>query len=147
MNTLNFPINNYLKSLMLITFFLGLEMASGIAQASLTLNQTFSTFKATTLKLHVNSQNIQIKSTKGSRVIVEISVEISSPNYNLLEFMQKMGRYELKQQMDAAHKVLILSTKRLESAIVIKGEEIHEKINYTVYLPNTIKYATESLEG
>lgn len=136
-----------LKNLTLIALFLLIGMVPMVAQASLTFNQTFSGLNATTLELHVNSQNIQIKPTKGSRIIVEASVEISSPNYNLLDFMQKTGRYELEQQLDTDQKVLVLSTKRLKNVMVIKGEEIRETIHYTIYLPNTIKYAAEQLEG
>lgn len=136
-----------LKNLTLITIFLLAGIANSFAQASLTFNQTFSTLKATNLELKLNSQNIKIKNTKGSRIIVEASVQISSSNYNLLEFMQNTGRYELEQQMDADRKVLILSTKRLKNVVVIKGEEIRETISYTVYVPNTIKYAAELLEG
>lgn len=138
---------NPLKNLTLIVFFLVIGLSHVGAQASLTFNQTFSAFKATTLELKVNSQNIQIKPTKGSRIIVEASVKISSPNYNLLEFMQKTGRYELEQQLDANQKVLVLSTKRLKNVVVIKGEEIRETIHYTIYLPSTVKYAAEQLEG
>lgn len=138
---------NPVKNLTLIIFFLFIGISHIGAQASLTFNQTFSALKATTLELHVNSQNIQIKPTKGSRIIVEASVEISSSNYNLLDFMQKTGRYELEQQLDADQKVLVLSTKRLKNVVVIKGEEIRETIHYTIYLPNTIKYAAEQLEG
>ncbi|MGH1339068.1 MAG: hypothetical protein ACRBFS_23325 [Aureispira sp.] len=136
-----------LKNLTLITVFFLIGIANSFSQASLTFNQTFSALKATTLELNVNSQNIHIKSTKGSRIIVEASVKISSSNYNLLEFMQNSGRYELEQQMDADRKVLILSTKRLKNVVVIKGEEIHETVNYTIYLPSTIKYAAKLLEG
>ncbi|MFK7798784.1 MAG: hypothetical protein AB8E82_15140 [Aureispira sp.] len=138
---------NYLKQLTLITLFLLIGITSSMAQASLTFNQTFSTLNATALELQLNSQNIQIKSTKGSRIIVEAAVKLSSPNYNLLEFMHKSGRYELKQQLDANRKVLTLSLKRLNSVMVIKGEEIQETIDYTIYLPNTIKYIAEQIEG
>lgn len=138
---------NYLKKLTFITLFLAIGIVSSMAQASLTFNQTFSTLNATTLELQLNSENIQIKSTKGSRIIVEAAVTLSSPNYNLLEFMHKSGRYELKQQLDTNRKVLILSLKRINSAMVIKGEEIQETINYTIYLPNTIKYTAEKVEG
>jgi len=138
---------NYLKQLTLITLFLLIGITSSMAQASLTFNQTFSTLNATALELQLNSQNIQIKSTKGSRIIVEAAVKLSSPNYNLLEFMHKSGRYELKQQLDTNRKVLTLSLKRLNSVMVIKGEEIQETIDYTIYLPNTIKYIAEQVEG
>lgn len=138
---------NYLKNSFFIVLLLLVGFSNSQAQASLTLNQTFSTLKATTIKLDVNSQNIQIKSTKGSRIIVEAAVQISSSNYNLLEFMQNTGRYELEQQLDADRKLLILSTKRLKNVVVIKGEEIRETLNYTIYLPSTIKYASEHLEG
>jgi hypothetical protein len=138
---------NYLKKLTFITLFLAIGIVSSMAQASLTFNQTFSTLNATTLELQLNSENIQVKPTKGSRIIVEAAVTLSSPNYNLLEFMHKSGRYELKQQLDTNRKVLILSLKRINSAMVIKGEEIQETINYTIYLPNTIKYTAEKVEG
>lgn len=137
----------YLKKLTFIAIFLAIGITSSKAQASLTFNQTFSTLNATTLELQLNTQNIQIKPTKGSRIIVEAAVKISSPNYNLLEFMHKSGRYELQQQMDSDRKALTLSLKRLSSVMVVKGEEIQETIDYTIYLPNTIKYTAQKVEG
>ncbi len=129
---------------LLVCLLLG---SSSFAQASLTLNQTFSTLQATELQLQVGNENFQLKSTKGSRIIIETAVRISSSNYNLLEFMKKSGRYELEQQLDADRNVLILSTNRLKNVVVIKGEEISETIHYTIYLPSTIKYAAKQLEG
>ncbi len=117
------------------------------AQARITLNQTFSNLRATQLQLAMDTEDIQIRSTKGSRIIVETVVKISSSNGNLLEFMQNTGRYELEQHLDADQKLLLLSAKRLKNVVVVKGEEIQETLSYTIYLPSSIKIVAEQLQG
>lgn len=127
----------YWIALLLLTTAVSLQ-----AQATFTLNQTFSTMGAQQIQLDVPSDAIVIKTTKGSRIIVESNVRLSTPNENLMQFLVKTKRYELTHEYNAERKLLTLKRPRPESAVVYQGEEVEEYIKYTLYLPQKVALAT-----
>ena len=109
-------------------------------QASLKFNQTFSANAAQKVNMDVDSKDIEIKTIKGSRVIVETAITISSNNNKLLEFMAKEGRYDLDSAFDDQKHELLLSAKKRKNLIRVKGEELKEKVKYTNYVPEFAKF-------
>lgn len=133
-----------MKTLYCISFFVLTLLSSVTAQVTTTLNQTFSSMGATAIRLDVATSDITIRSTKGSRVIVESVVKLSTSNDRLLEFAVQSGRYKLTPSYHKAKDLLCLQRARPASALVIKGEEITETIRYTIYLPEVVNYAKKA---
>jgi hypothetical protein len=116
-----------------------LSFSNSYAQANLKFNQTFSSMNAVNVDLDVKSNDIIIKTIKGSRIVIEMLINISSPNMNLLEFIAEGGRYDLKKSFNDETQTLILSAKKHTDIITIKGKEIKEEVSYVIYLPETMQ--------
>ena len=132
-----------MKRLYLTIILLLILLQTGQSQATTTLNQTFSSMGAVLVDLDVPPANVTIKTTKGSRIIVESSIKLSVPNERLLQFLVKANRYQLQPKYKAEDQLLLLQQKRPESAVVIRGEEVLEKVHYTLYLPQHTAYAKQ----
>jgi hypothetical protein len=109
------------------------------AQVSKKTYQTIMTGNAESIKIDIEGAKVDLKETKGTRILVETSVQLSLPNEALLNFVVESGRYELTKSVDATSRQLSLSSKKNKNVIVVKGETCQEKIVYTIYVPNTIK--------
>lgn len=102
-------------------------------------SQTIEIGKAETLRLDVPNAKILWRTTKGKRIIIETSVELSVPNEALLNFIINNGRYELLCQINERTKQMILSSKRNRNMLIIKGEECKEQVTYTIFVPPTLR--------
>ena len=109
------------------------------SQVSKKTYQTIMTGNAESIKIDIEGAKVDLKETKGTRILVETSVQLSLPNEALLNFVVESGRYELTKTVDATSRQLSLSSKKNKNVIVVKGETCKEKIVYTIYVPNTIK--------
>ncbi|MFK7796094.1 MAG: hypothetical protein AB8E82_01485 [Aureispira sp.] len=115
------------------------------AQSTASTNQTISVGSSTSLQLDLHAESIEIKKTKGSRVVIELHVTLSNmPNNGLLDYLVKAGRYELVTSMDASDKTLTIKRKVNSNVILVKGRECTEKIRYVVLVPASIKTITEN---
>lgn len=130
-------------SILAIFFIFGLS--SSYAQATLKFNQTFSSMNAVNINLAVESTDIVVKSIKGSRIVIEMLINISSPNTRLLEFIAKDGRYDLEKSFDDKTQTLTLSEKKHKDVITIKGEEITEQVSYVIYVPKTVQRVNDTI--
>lgn len=97
------------------------------------------TGNAESLKIDIEGAEVELKETKGTRILVETSIELSLPNEALLNFVVEQGRYELTKSVDAMSRQLSLQSKKNKNVIVVRGETCREKVVYTIYVPNTIK--------
>jgi len=116
-------------------------MAKGIccAQVSKKAYQTIVVGDTEVLKIAIEGAEVQVKSTKGKRVLVETSVVLSVPNQALLDFVVQKGRYNLDQMMDAANRTFSLISPKGQNVIIVKGEQCKEHISYVVYVPEGIR--------
>lgn len=115
------------------------------AQATVSTNQTISVGSSSSLQLDLNAKTIEIKKTKGSRVVIELHVTLSNmPNNGLLDYLVKAGRYELVTSIDASDKTLTIKRKVNSNVILVKGRECTEKIRYVVLVPESINTITEN---
>jgi len=127
-----------------ILMFCWLNADIGYAQVSKTLHQTFTLDGAEKINVNVVGKKVELKETKGTRILVETKVTISLPNPRLLDFVTNSGRYDLIKKMNASTRELSLESKKSNDVIVIKGEECKEVLEYKIYLPETVKFANNS---
>lgn len=111
------------------------------AQPSKNFHQVF-TPKAEITKLVLDIAQaediVEVRKTQGSRIMVEATVRISLPNETLLQYLVDNGRYNLVESTSDADAAYILSTKKNNNVIMIKGEECHEEVTYIIYVPESI---------
>ncbi|MBL4649492.1 MAG: hypothetical protein JKY03_07140 [Aureispira sp.] len=110
------------------------------AQVSTYLNQSFNIEAAQFISIQVNSTNLKIKYTQGTRILVETKVSLSIDNLTLLHFITQKGRYDLIKKLDANTKCLKLVPKNKQNLILIKGKELQENISYTIYIPQKMAF-------
>ena len=118
-------------------------MSYSYGQMTKKTSQTIEIGKAETLRLDVPNAKILWRTTKGQRIIIETSVELSVPNEALLNFIINNGRYELSCQINERTKQMVLSSKRNRNMLIIKGEECQEKVIYTIFVPPTLRSPTQ----
>lgn len=129
----------------LIFFLILLYSSATPAQVSQTIHQTFTIESADKISVDLDrAQNILFKETKGSRILVETTVQLSLPNQSLLEFVIKNGRYDLIKSIDNTRRALTLSSKKKNNVIVVKGQECQEFVSYTIYIPVNIHLSEDS---
>ncbi len=119
-------------------------MGTGFSQVTKTLHQTFTLDAAEKVNINVVAKKIDLKETKGSRILIETKITISLPNARLLDFVSNSGRYDLVKTVDATTRELTITSKKTNDVIVVKGEECHEILEYTIYMPETVKFANNS---
>lgn len=111
------------------------------AQATRSFNETISATDVTTIQLNLDSENIDIRETKGSRVIIEAHITLEGiDNTTLLEFLISSGRYNLENRMDATTSTLVINQKKEKNVLLVKGQECKEKIRYVILVPSTVKF-------
>jgi hypothetical protein len=125
----------------LLTLFVGSFFTNSCqAQFKQTLHRTFVLDNVNQVKLNLNTTNIEYRETKGSRVLVEMTISAEVPNETMMNFLIENGRYELVTQNDATTSTLVINAPKPANVIVIKGKECKEEVSYIVYLPSTIKF-------
>jgi hypothetical protein len=114
------------------------------SQTTKTIHQTFTLDDANNVDINVVGKNIEIRETKGSRVLVEITIQISEPNERLLDFLINSGRYNLDKNLDLTQGKLKIASKRTNNVVMVKGKECYEQLSYIFYVPVAIKYVNNS---
>lgn len=127
---------------LLLTLFAYNTTCSG--QSSKTIHQTFQVDNAQKININVVGTKVEMRETKGSRVMVEVSVKLSVPNDRLLDFVINNGRYDLNRELNSASGELTISSKKTNNVLIVQGKECYEEISYVFYLPPAIKYANNS---
>lgn len=113
-------------------------------QVSKTIHQTFTIDGTEKININVVGSKVEMRETKGSRVLCEVTVKLAVANERLLDFVANSGRYDLDKVVDNATNELTISSKKSNNVIVVKGEEIREEISYIFYIPATIKFVNNS---
>lgn len=116
-------------------------MAKGFcyAQVSKKAYQTIVVGDTEVLKIAIEGAKVQVKPTKGKRILVETSIVLSVPNQALLDFVVEKGRYNLDQMMDVATRTFSLVSPKGQNVIIVKGKECEEHVSYIVYVPEGIR--------
>ncbi len=111
---------------------------------SKTIHQTFTLDGAEKININVVGSKVEIRETKGSRILCETTVKLAVSNEKLLDFVANSGRYDLDKVIDNATNELTIASKKSNNVIVVKGEEIREELSYIFYIPTTIKFVNNS---
>jgi len=130
---------SYCKKLLFISslsFFLSHYC---LGQVTKKAYQTILANNTDLVKIHIEGSNVEIKETKGSRILIETRIRLSVPNEALLSFVIENGRYKLVQTKDEPRRELLLEEKKDKNVILVKGEACIERISYTIYVPSFIK--------
>ncbi|MCP4438022.1 MAG: hypothetical protein GY810_03685 [Aureispira sp.] len=85
--------------------------------------------------IHIQSGNVEVKKAAGSRIWVCGSAKISIPNLYFLDHLIKNGRYELELTGD--NRAIRIEDKQ-KGSIMVKGQDCKEEIKYTIYVPEDI---------
>ncbi len=116
---------------------------SSFAQASDIAHETIMAQGVEQVKLDLGTKDVEIKRTKGSRIIVESRVTLSIPNETLLKYLIDSGRYGLETTIDNSTGVMTISRKRNANVLIVKGQECEEKFAYRIFIPESIKFTEE----
>ncbi len=107
-----------------------------------TVHRTFVVENITQVRLQLTG-NVEIRETKGSRVLVEITASAAVPSEAMMNFLVENGRYEVISDIDATAGVLTLTTQKPKNVLMVKGQECKEEISYVVYMPTSIKFVNK----
>ena len=133
-----------MKFLMTLVCFLFVS-CSLFAQVTRSANETITINNIATINLDLESENIEIRETKGSRVIVESHITLESiKNATLLEFMINSGRYALENKVDASTQTMSITRKKNTNVLLVKGEECKEHVRYVILVPDSVKFVNTS---
>lgn len=95
------------------------------------------------IRINIEGATVELKETKGTRILVETAIKLSVPNEALLNFVVDNGRYELVQTKDESTRELLLEAKKDKNVILVKGELCAESVVYTIYVPSSMKAIKE----
>jgi len=131
-----------------VTLLFTLFLSCGLfAQATGSSNEVITVSNITTVNLDLESDNIEIKETKGSRVIIESHITLESiNNMTLLDFLINSGRYDLENRVDAVTHSLTITRKKTKNVLLVKGEDCKESIRYVILIPETVKFVNTNDE-
>lgn len=132
------------RALYIVKFFYFLVLLSFpnlfFAQVSTSLHQTFNANEAQSISIHINSPNLEVKYTQGTRILIETKISLPIDNSALLDFIAQKGRYDLITELDPNTKCLKLVPKNIQDLILIKGKVLEENIAYTIYIPKEMAF-------
>lgn len=109
-----------------------------LGQVSKKTYQTIIAHNTDVIRINIEGATVELKETKGTRILVETSIKLSVPNEALLNFVIGNGRYELVQTKDESKRELLLEAKKDKNVILVKGELCAESVTYTIYVPATM---------
>ena len=126
----------------LITFFLAIFVTSNLlAQATRSTHNAITATNITTLNLELDTEDIVVKETKGTRIIIESHITLETiSNVTLLEFLIKSGRYDIENKVNAITQTLSISRKKANNVLLVKGEDCKESVRYVILIPSSVKF-------
>lgn len=87
---------------------------------------------------------VEVRETKGSRILIETTVTLGAPNSALLQYLIDSGRYGIAQENNTADAAMSLISKKRTNVVMVKGQQCSEEVKYVVYMPPHIKYTQEA---
>lgn len=88
------------------------------------------------IHIRLPKKDVEIKSTKGSRILLEAKITLAVDNVGLLAFFVQSGRYNFAMQKDEIQETIeIMNLAPSKGVLIKKGKEIEETIKYTIYVP------------
>ncbi len=128
----------------LFALFLSFTTCFAFAQSTDVAHETINAQGVEQVKFDLGTKDVVVKTTKGSRIIVESRVTISIANETLLKYLIDSGRYGVETNIDASSGVMTITRKRNKNVLIVKGQECEEKFSFTIFLPEGIKFTESS---
>ena len=128
----------------LFALFLSFTACFAFAQSTDVAHETINAQGVEQVKFDLGTKDVVVKTTKGSRIIVESRVTISIANETLLKYLIDSGRYGVENNIDASSGVMTIARKRSKNVLIVKGQECEEKFSFTIFLPEGIKFTESS---
>lgn len=132
-------LSSYSNKLLFISLFCFFLSHHCLGQVSKKTYQTIIAKDTEVIRINIKGATVELKETKGTRILIETQVKLAVPNEALLDFVISNGRYELIQTKDQSKRELLLEAKKNKNAILVKGEACLEIVGYTIYVPNSMK--------
>lgn len=126
------------RGLFLIFVCLGLAMASQCtslcAQSqSQKMNQEFVLYESTDSLSVFADAPVTFRKSPGSKILVEISVELENAGPNIMLVLTRSNRYKLQETRIGS--ILLLSRTKDIPSISVAGQPLIERVSYKIYLP------------
>lgn len=100
-----------------------------------------------TLTLEIDSDNIEIRKTSGSRIMMETHVKIGHHNESILKFMSQSGRYDFVLTYDQQEaRAYLKPASPNQPKIQLRGKAIREELSFVIYVPQHIQYVNNKEE-
>lgn len=128
-----------MKTFFTICLFWFVSMSAYSQAVTQTIHQAITCSDIQTVVLQLDGE-VEMKETKGTRILMETTVTVNAPNTALLEYLISSGRYNIAQQTNAADASLTLTSNKRANVIMVKGAECKEEIKHVIYLPAHIKF-------
>lgn len=109
-------------------------VAQGVRRVS---HQAFVTTEASSVRINIDPSLIEVRSTKGSRVMIETNIHMNVKSMPLLDFAIGTGRYELESEMQGS--ILVIEPKERTHPIMMKGEPVEETVTYVLFMPEGLE--------
>lgn len=123
-------------AIVILTAFLSVAGQAQVVRQK--LNQTFSIVGADSLALKLDG-NITFRKTPGSRILVEISIELEGASQDMLSILSRSARYKLGYVFKGT--TLVINRASADRAdILVNGKKVEERISYKIYLPKKFWY-------
>jgi hypothetical protein len=124
-----------------IAIFIAVIFSSSLsAQATASTNELIAAAGIEVLNLDLDSDNIEIRETKGSRIIIESHIKLTTvSNSAMLNFLVNSGRYALENKADGTTQTLSITRNKTMNVLLVKGKECEEVISYTILVPASVK--------
>ena len=124
-----------------IAIFIAVIFSSSLsAQATASTNELIAAANIEVINLDLDSDNIEIRETKGSRIIIESHIKLTTvSNSAMLNFLVNSGRYALENKADATTQTLSITRNKTMNVLLVKGKECEEVISYIILVPASVK--------
>lgn len=135
-----------------ITFAVALLLGYQIAEAQVTQTShyTFSADKAKQIKLELDG-SVEVRERGGSRILIEVHVQVDNGNNGILANWVKEGRYDVLAEVTPESDLLrVYSRERQAEEKYHQTDNLrlkcNEKVSYIVYVPYGMKTSQRKLE-
>ena len=112
-----------------------------LAQATGSTHNAVTASNITTLNLELDTEDVVVKETKGTRIIIESHITLETiSNVTLLQFLIKSGRYDLEKNVNETTQTLNISRKKTNNVLLVKGQDCKELVKYVILIPSSVKF-------
>ncbi|MCC6460991.1 MAG: hypothetical protein IT260_11005 [Saprospiraceae bacterium] len=124
------------KRTVLLVLLLTFALSAFAQTTEKTFTKSFNTEGKTHLKFDLPG-TIDLKVWNSPSIRIEIFVSLPAGNVSMLDQLAKVGRYNLTAA--AAGESLNITAPNLYKVVKVKGEELHEKVSYVVFVPKDMQ--------